>query len=49
MKIRRVGVELLHADARTDGRTYRQTDMKKLQIAFRSFVRSSKIPVCRGI
>jgi hypothetical protein len=33
-----VGVELFHADARTDG----HTDMTKLIIAFRNFVKAPK-------
>jgi hypothetical protein len=37
MKIRVVGAELLHVGGRTDGRTYRQTDMTKLIVAFRNF------------
>jgi hypothetical protein len=40
MKIRPVGDELFHADGgkdrRADGRTDRQTDMKKLTVAFRN-------------
>jgi hypothetical protein len=38
MKIRPVGVELFHADARTDG----HTDMMSLIIAFRNFVKAPK-------
>ena len=38
MKIRLVGVDLLHANGRTDG----QTDMKKLTVAFRNFANAPK-------
>jgi hypothetical protein len=39
MKIYLVGAELFHADGRTDGRT----DITKLIIAFRSFVKAPKM------
>jgi hypothetical protein len=39
MKIRRVGAELFP----TDGRTDRQTYMKKLIVTFRSFAYASKV------
>ena len=38
MNIRPVGAELFHADGRTDGRT----DMTKLIVAFRNFVKEPK-------
>jgi hypothetical protein len=42
MKIRPVGAEVFHADSRTDGRTNRRTDMKKLIVVFRNFAKASK-------
>jgi Fe-S-cluster formation regulator IscX/YfhJ len=36
-KIRLVGAQLFHADGRMDGRTHRQTDTRKLTVAFRNF------------
>jgi len=37
MKIRPVGIELFHADRRTDGRTDGRTDMTKLIVFFPQF------------
>jgi len=37
MKIRPVGIELFHADGRTNGQVDRQTDTTKLIVAFRNF------------
>jgi len=45
MKIRPVGVELFNADGQTDGRVAGQTDMTKLILAFRCFVKARKTPV----
>jgi Fe-S-cluster formation regulator IscX/YfhJ len=46
MKIRPVGAELFHADGQThrqaEGRTVRQTDMKKLIVTFRNFANAPK-------
>jgi len=38
MKIRSVGVDLFHADGRTDG----QTDMTKVIVGFRNFPNAPK-------
>jgi hypothetical protein len=45
MKIRSAGVELFHADRRTDGRMDGQTDMTKLKIASCSFANAPLIEV----
>ena len=37
MKIRLLGTDLFHAGGRKDGRTERNTDMKKLMVAIRNF------------
>ena len=42
MKILPVGAESLHADKGTDRRTDRQTDVTKLTVALRDFLRASK-------
>ena len=42
VKIRLVGAELVYADGSTDGRTERRTDMTKLTVAFRNFVKAPK-------
>ena len=42
MKIRPLGAELFHAEGRTDRRTYRQTDMTALIVAFRNFANAPK-------
>jgi hypothetical protein len=44
MKISPVGNELLHAGARTDGRT----DMTKLVVALRNFTNARKNGICQG-
>jgi len=42
MKIRPVGIELFHADRRTDGRTDGRTDMTKLSFS-RNFANAPKM------
>jgi len=42
MKIRAVGTGLFHVDGHTYIHTYRQTDMKKLIVAFRNFANAAK-------
>jgi hypothetical protein len=43
MNIRPVGAEFFHTDRQMEGRRDRQTDMKKLIIAFRNFAKAPKI------
>jgi hypothetical protein len=43
MKIRRVVVELFHANTQTERETDRQTDMTKVIIAFHNFGRAPKL------
>ena len=38
-----MGAELSHADGRKDRQTERQTDMKKLVVAFGNFANTTKI------
>jgi hypothetical protein len=45
IKLRPVGAELLHAD----GRTYGQTDMTKLIVAFHNFAKSATKPIVVNI
>jgi len=42
MKMYSVGAEFIHADRQTHRRTDRQTDMTKLRVAFRNFVKAPK-------
>jgi len=42
MKIRPVGTELFHADGQMGGRKEERTDLSKLIVAFRDFVKDRK-------
>ena len=43
MKIRPVGAQFFHVEKRAGGRTDRQTDMMKLTVDFRTFMKVPKI------
>jgi len=43
MKIRPVGVELFHADGRTDRQTEIRTDLTKLTVTFRNFANAQNL------